>query len=186
MSLIPDFEIGLGNAWIFTLYLVLAPYLVRLINKNAWKKCGHDIPLNKTEKKISRVIPILFYFSIIYSIFLPLKLSTIWFYSGFSIYLLGVIFYSTAGINFATAPLDKPVTKGVYRISRNPIYLGMFFMLIGTGIACASWVFVLLATISIILLHFFVASEERFCLKKYGREYEEYMNRTPRWIGIPK
>jgi len=28
--------------------------------------------------------------------------------------------------------------------------------------------------------------EERFCLKQYGKAYEEYMNRTPRWLGIPK
>jgi len=28
--------------------------------------------------------------------------------------------------------------------------------------------------------------EERFYLKKYGDAYREYMNRTPRWIGIPK
>jgi len=31
-----------------------------------------------------------------------------------------------------------------------------------------------------------IASEERFCLEKYGDAYREYMNRTPRYIGIPK
>jgi protein-S-isoprenylcysteine O-methyltransferase Ste14 len=31
-----------------------------------------------------------------------------------------------------------------------------------------------------------VVSEERFCLKEYGDAYREYMNRTPRWIGITK
>jgi len=31
-----------------------------------------------------------------------------------------------------------------------------------------------------------VIVEERFCLEKYGDAYREYMNRTPRWIGIPK
>jgi protein-S-isoprenylcysteine O-methyltransferase Ste14 len=28
--------------------------------------------------------------------------------------------------------------------------------------------------------------EERFCLRQYGEAYREYMNRTPRWIGIAK
>jgi len=31
-----------------------------------------------------------------------------------------------------------------------------------------------------------VVAEERGCLETYGDEYKEYMNRTPRWIGIPK
>jgi len=28
--------------------------------------------------------------------------------------------------------------------------------------------------------------QERFLLEKYGTAYKEYMNRTPKWIGIPK
>ena len=31
-----------------------------------------------------------------------------------------------------------------------------------------------------------VKAEERCCLERYGNVYREYMNRTPRWIGIPK
>jgi protein-S-isoprenylcysteine O-methyltransferase Ste14 len=37
-----------------------------------------------------------------------------------------------------------------------------------------------------ILTSLFVAAEERHCLEKYGEAYLEYMNRTPRWIGLPK
>jgi protein-S-isoprenylcysteine O-methyltransferase Ste14 len=29
-------------------------------------------------------------------------------------------------------------------------------------------------------------AEERGCLETYGVEYQDFMNRTPRWIGIPK
>jgi protein-S-isoprenylcysteine O-methyltransferase Ste14 len=31
-----------------------------------------------------------------------------------------------------------------------------------------------------------VPVEERFLLEKYGESYREYMERTPRWIGVPK
>jgi protein-S-isoprenylcysteine O-methyltransferase Ste14 len=58
--------------------------------------------------------------------------------------------------------------------------------MIGTGIACASWFFLLLAMILIIGSNRGVIVEERFCLEKYGNTYREYMERTPRWIGIPK
>ena len=144
------------------------------------------MPLNETEKKISSIISLLFYALIAYSIFLPLQLGTVWFFAGLLVYLFGVIIETIAMLDFFTTEVDKPVTKGVYRFSRNPMYLGMFLIFGGTGTACVSWVFLLLTTVIIILLHISVVSEERFCLKKYGNPYKEYMNKTPRWIGIPK
>jgi len=62
----------------------------------------------------------------------------------------------------------------------------LLFQLIGVGIATASWLFLLLTVVLIILFNNSVAPEERGCLEKYGDIYREYMNRTSRWIGIPK
>ena len=28
--------------------------------------------------------------------------------------------------------------------------------------------------------------EERYCLERYNKDYREYINRTPRWLGLPK
>jgi protein-S-isoprenylcysteine O-methyltransferase Ste14 len=97
-----------------------------------------------------------------------------------------MLFTLIAGISLDTTPMDRPATKGLYRISRNPIYLGCFLIYIGIGIACASWLFLLLTAIWIVLYDILITPEERWCLEKYGNEYQEYMNRTPKWIGIPK
>lgn len=91
-----------------------------------------------------------------------------------------------ASVSWATNPLDKPITSGVYRISRHPMDFGNFVAIVGTGIACASWVFLLLGIVGIILMNMSAVTEERFCLEKFGNAYQEYMERTPRWIGIPK
>ncbi|MCJ7760764.1 isoprenylcysteine carboxylmethyltransferase family protein, partial [Candidatus Bathyarchaeota archaeon] len=107
-------------------------------------------------------------------------------FTGFLIYLLGAIIMTIAMLDFFTTAVDKPVTKGVYRFSRNPAYFSMFLIFGGTGIACVSWVFLLLTAVFIILLHIGVVSEERSCLQKYGNAYREFMNKVPRWIGIPK
>jgi protein-S-isoprenylcysteine O-methyltransferase Ste14 len=192
MSVIPEFELGIWNAWILMLYVIFfnaLPYLLsgRLINKEVVKKgIATDMPLNKTEKKISSITSFLFYALVAYTIFLPLKLDTVWFLAGFLIYLLGAIIETIAMLDFFTTAVDKPVTKGIYRFSRNPMYFGMFLIFGGTGIACVSWVFLLLTAVFVILLHISVASEERSCLQKYGNAYREYMNKTPRWIRIPK
>jgi protein-S-isoprenylcysteine O-methyltransferase Ste14 len=63
----------------------------------------------------------------------------------------------------------------------------MFLVNVGIGIACLSWVFLLVAIVNFLLLRWYVVVvEEPFLTEKYGVTYREYMNRTPRWIGIPK
>jgi len=94
--------------------------------------------------------------------------------------------YTIVTVNFATTPLDDPVTKGLYRYSRNPQYLTEFLMFIGVGIASASWIFLLFSIVYSIFMLSFASSEEHFCLEKYGDAYREYMNKTPRYIGMPK
>jgi protein-S-isoprenylcysteine O-methyltransferase Ste14 len=183
MSIIPDFELGLWNAWIFILPIIILSVIgSRILGKRGLGGFSGPTKKEKVLDIIGMVIIFAFY---AYSIFLPLKLGTFWFSAGLLIYLLGAIIETIAMLNFVTTPVDKPVTKGVYRISRNPMYLGMFLIFGGTGIACVSWVFLLLTAVFIILFHIAVVSEERFCLQKYGNAYREYMNKIPRWIGIP-
>jgi protein-S-isoprenylcysteine O-methyltransferase Ste14 len=143
-------------------------------------------PLNKTEKKLDWIAAVIFVGFAIYSFFLPLKLDTAWLYLGLLVFLFGMIFVIVAGTNFMNTPPDKPATEGVYRISRNPIYLGTFLIFVGIGIACASWLVLLLITISIILQNITIDAEERWCLEEYGDAYQEYMDRTPKWVGLPK
>jgi len=122
----------------------------------------------------------------VYSVFLPIKLGTLWFYAGLTVWLLSLVMGLTSFVSFGTTPLDRLVTKGTYRISRNPICLSGFLSNVGIGIACASWVFLLYAVVDIILMRISIGTEERFLLEKYGAAYREYLDSTPKWIGIPK
>jgi protein-S-isoprenylcysteine O-methyltransferase Ste14 len=127
------------------------------------------------------------FFPIIYSIFLPFKLGTLWFYIGLPIALVGTVLYTIVWISLATRPPGgKPATRGLYRFSRHPMYISGFIMSIGMGIACASWLYLLLYIISMILTIIFVHYEERLLLDIYGDSYRDYIDRTPRWIGVPK
>jgi protein-S-isoprenylcysteine O-methyltransferase Ste14 len=188
MSL-PAFELGIWNAWIFMIFLLLPGFVVRLIAKEVYEKAGHpsDMKLSTTQKKIGIGSTLIWLLATLYSIFLPLQLGTTWFYTGFVIFLLGLVMLTIATVNFAATPLDEPVTAGIYRYSRNPMYLAMFLIYVGVSIASASWIFLVLSIVVPILTHFgATVPEERYCLEKYGDDYREYMKRTPRWIGIPK
>ena len=190
MSLVPAFEIGVWNAWILMLYFPLHPLIMILIDKlvgagNITKKMG-EAPYSKTEKRLFYFAMILILFALIYSIFLPLKLGTIWLYVGLPIYLLGFIMVIVAIINIATTPHGEPFIKGLYRYSRHPMTFWANLMHLGVSIASASWIFLLFSIAYAILWLVLVIPEERGCLEQYGDSYREYMNRTPRWIGIPK
>jgi protein-S-isoprenylcysteine O-methyltransferase Ste14 len=188
MSITPVVEIGLWNAWIFMLLVLLPLPLVVLFRKGVFKKTAsiHASILTGTENKIFIFSKIIMLSIFIYSIFLPLQLGTIWFSIGLPVYLLGLILQTIAWVNVATSPVDKPVTKGLYRYSRHPMYVNIPLIFIGMGIASASWLFLLLSII-LIITHFYNAiPEERECLEAYGNAYREYMDRTPRWIGTPK
>jgi protein-S-isoprenylcysteine O-methyltransferase Ste14 len=185
MSLIPAFEVGVWNAWIFMLYHQLL-CIVLMGSKRLLKKSSAATPHKNSGKKIVTFLGLIYYLALIYSVFLPLKLGTSWFYIDLPICLLGLIMYTIVTVNFATTPLDEPVTKGLYRYSRNPQYLTEFLMFIGVGIASASWIFLLFSVIYSISMLSFANSEERYCLEKYSDAYREYMNKTPRYIGVPK
>jgi len=188
MLLLPAFEIGVWNAWIFMIWLVIGLFLgpLNIIPKGREEGSDFTAEFSKTEKYAIRSLHIIYLLSIIYSIFVPLKLGTAWFYAGLPIYLLGLISYAMVCVGFATTPPDKPVTRGIYRYSRNPMQLSQVVVFLGVGIATASWVFLLLSVVYMVTPILWVDAEERHCLKHYGDDYREYMKRTPRYIGIPK
>ena len=188
MSLVPAFEIGIWNAWIFMSSFILQMLAILLLGKGVWARSS--LPSGIKRSKLERFTPIIgnsvWLLATIYSIFLPLRLGTLWFYIGLPVFLVGLVILTVATANFATAPAEKPATKGAYCFSRHPLYLSMIVIYIGTGIASASWVFILLGIANILWIRTEVIAEERYCLERYNKDYREYMNRTPRWISIPK
>ncbi len=185
MSIIPVFELGLWNAWILIIPLMI--YWFSGI-KFLFSKRMSKTPSFKRRKDIiiSQVLVIGMFFSFFYSIFVPLKLGTIWFYIGLLVYLAGMVLVTVAMIDFATTPIDKPVTKGIYRYSRNPMFIGFFLVYFSIAIACISWVYLVLTILFISIMIYLSPFEEVITLGQYGKAYREYMKITPKWIGIPK
>jgi protein-S-isoprenylcysteine O-methyltransferase Ste14 len=192
VSLTPAFELGLLNAWILWIFMFLSMIIPNFFMgeeaKIRMKRASQFVPFHKKKEKIFALSThvVIMPFSIIYSIFLPLKTGTAWFYIGLVIFILSLVMSLMTTISFATTPVDKPVTSGIYRISRHPIYFSGFLTYIGIGIATASWIILLCAILWLVLFHIVLPSEEYFLIEKYGDAYREYMNETQRWIGFPK
>ena len=80
-------------------------------------------------------------------------------------------------------PTATVVVKGVYRFTRNPIYIAFLFIVIGFAVAANSaWFFVSALTL-FLLLHFGVVKrEERYLSAKFGSAYDDYGRRVRRWL----
>jgi protein-S-isoprenylcysteine O-methyltransferase Ste14 len=188
VSLVPAFEIGLWNAWIFMLVDALTiPVFMRIVkNRQSPSPEKAMAGISRVEKIILYGSKVMFLPALIYSIFLPLELGTMWFYIGLPITLIGLIAGVMVLVNWATTPPDQPVTRGLYRYSRHPMYVAAFIMYVGLGIACASWVLLLFAVIFTVVSFVYANAEEKLTLEMYGDSYREYINRTSRYIGLPR
>jgi len=74
-------------------------------------------------------------------------------------------------------------TDGVFRWSRNPMYLGMVLIVPGVGLlegTAIAWMAV--AALAVILDQAFVRREERMLEETFGTEFEAYTRRTRRWL----
>jgi len=187
MYLIPAFKIGIWNAWIFMSIFLLQMLVMMFAGKRVRKRShvSQDAKRNNFEKYMSIIGNLVWLLALIYSVFLPLQFGTIWFYAGLSLFIIGLIIMAVATFDFITTPVDLMITKGLYKFSRHPMYLASFFICLGAGIASLSWLFIIFSLIMIYCFHQEALIEERYCLKKYS-DYKKYMNRIPRWIGLPK
>ena len=105
---------------------------------------------------------------------------------GIAVALSGVVAFRskrTTVSPLTPSACSSVVSSGVYRLSRNPMYLGFFLALVG-------WALYLSNAAAVLLLPAFVAymtqyqikPEERALLAKFGAEFAEYMARVRRWV----
>jgi protein-S-isoprenylcysteine O-methyltransferase Ste14 len=78
---------------------------------------------------------------------------------------------------------DRLVTHGIYAMSRNPIYLFFDLYFVGTFLINGELLFLLLAILTIVNLHYQIQHEERFLAQLHGSAYEAYRAQTARYVG---
>jgi protein-S-isoprenylcysteine O-methyltransferase Ste14 len=113
-------------------------------------------------------------------------------YIGIIISVTGLILLIVAVLNFkkigTNAPPWMPTlkisTKGIYHYTRNPMYVGFFFLIAGIGVIFASgWIFILLLPYCWFMHYGVIKREERYLKQKFGQEYLHYKSSTPRYFG---
>jgi len=114
--------------------------------------------------------------------FIKIVVESFMFHVGVFIYIIGVLLYAVSMINFGKPSKQGVSTDGLYRYSRNPIYVAFFFFLLGCVLITQSLILLLFVTIYQVSVHWVILSEERWCLAEFGDEYKLYMEKVRRYF----
>ena len=118
-----------------------------------------------------------------YSFFLKVNVQQSWlFYIGVALYVIGLAFLILSMVNYSSPSSTGINLNGLYRLSRNPIYVAYFICFLGCAALTQSFVLLWLVFLFQISAHWIILSEERWCMEKFGVEYQEYMKKVRRYI----
>ena len=183
MELFPALQIGWLNGWvllvvlysIFGILVLSSPKDVirRLYDRSGW---------SREQAVLVRIGKLVTFAWLALAILTPLKTGSLVFILGLVILAVGIVGLVTALLNYRSTPPDEPVTKGFYRISRNPQALTLLVSFYGISIAVGSWLALFILTVSLVFHHLTVLAEEGSCLRQYGDSYRAYMRRVPRYF----
>lgn len=106
-------------------------------------------------------------------------------FTGVAVFILSVVTMKDSW-RAGVSETDKTalVTDGIYKISRNPAFLGFDLVYIGILLTFFNWVLFIISLIGIIMLHLQIVNvEEDFLISAFGDDYIEYRKKVCRYIG---
>ena len=106
--------------------------------------------------------------------------------SGALVALAGVMVFrrhKTTVNPFTPNQSSSLVASGIYRFSRNPMYLGFLLALLGWAVFLANWVCALLLPAFVAYMNRFqIQPEEHALLERFGRQFSAYSSSVRRWL----
>lgn len=104
------------------------------------------------------------------------------FLAGAGVYLMGLALLAVSMVNFAVPDRDGLNRNGLYRFSRNPMYVAYFVYYMGCALLTRSWVLGGIVAVFQISAHWIILAEERWCVETFGDEYRQYMREVRRYF----
>jgi len=128
---------------------------------------------------IGRIAAISF---VVLTLFAGLRFGTALSYLGITVYMIGFLVVMASLNDYKQTPTNELVSSGIYRYSRNPQWLGLVGVFVGTALAIGGWLHLLLVFILVVAYHSQILLEEEICESAYGALYSNYLERVPRYL----
>ena len=107
---------------------------------------------------------------------------TLLFYGGLFVYSVGLLLCAASMIAFSAPSSNGFHQNGLYRISRNPMYVSYFICFMGCVLLTHSELLCGIVLLFQISGHWLILAEEQWCLNEFGEPYRQYMCQVKRYI----
>lgn len=168
--------------------LVVPLFLIRFgllyaVNKDALPRAAHFAPLADREKIAYGLYQISNIALVVYPLFLRIELEPSYLFgAGAVVYGAGVVLLAASTVQFAHPSPSGLLDRGLYRVSRNPMYVAYFLYFAGCALLMQSVAMLVLVAVFQASAHWIIRAEERWCLATFGDEYRAYCKRVRRYL----
>lgn len=170
------------------LFLLLPLFLIRfgllsMLNRTALVRAAHFPPMVHQERIAHWIYQISNGAIILLIPFLDVTLTPpSLFYSGILVYALGNVLLAVSVFYFASPSENGMNRDGIYRLSRNPMYVAYFFLFLGCALLTQSRLLLVLVLVFQLSAHWIIRAEERWCIQQFGDAYLQYMKQVRRYL----
>lgn len=164
-------------------FLLIRFGLLSCLNPQAVRRAAYFAPLQGGEKAAYWIYQISNAGIFLSLLFLRIAADSSWqFIAGLVCYILGLCLCAASVAGFASPDREGLNTEGIYRFSRNPMYVSYFVCFVGMALLTRSWFLFGLAAVFQVSAHWIILSEERWCVETFGTAYRQYMKTVRRYI----
>lgn len=173
----------MGGFWLLLPFLFIRFVLLAALNKEAVGRAAYFAPMQGKERIAYYVYQIS---NGVLLLFLVLGRGRVdfswWFYLGVLCYVIGLCLCAAAVVCFSAPDGDGINRSGVYKISRNPMYVAYFICFTGMALLMQSLVLLAVVVVFQVSAHWIILAEERWCVETFGVGYEQYMKEVRRYL----
>lgn len=175
---------NLFNAWLLAVPLLIVGIYIAVRHRDTVKRMADMTGYSQREKAVTVLASSAPHLFTLLTLFIPLSPSTVTVLIGAPLYVIGLIGFIAAVASYIKAPSEALAVDGIYKISRNPMYIAALLAYTGITVLTLNIFLAILLIIMIAFHHLMILSEERTCAKRYGKQYEQYKRATPRYLFL--
>ncbi len=179
-------QLHLFNAWILAVPLIIVGIYIAVFHRDATKRMADMTGYSRKEKVVTALSSSAPHLFTLLTIFIPLSLNRGAIVIGVPLYAIGLIGFISALVTYIKTCSDALVVRGIYKISRNPMYVAALLAYAGITILTLNILLTILLIIMIASHHMMILSEESACARRFGKQYEQYRKDTPRYLFLRK
>lgn len=163
-------------------FLVLRFGLMGVLGRGGLDRASHFAPMEGGARGAFWVYQLSTAGLFVGMFFENIHIQSLGFGAGLGLYLLGLGLLAAAVAAFCSPCQTGISTKGIYRFSRNPMYVAYDLIFLGCATLAKSWLLLGLTACFILSGHWIIRAEERWCAARFGEEYQAYCKQVRRYF----